>query len=59
VSQEPLLERLGQLEAAVRRATETIARLRDENARMVAERRQVLNHVDSILKDLARLDDKA
>jgi len=59
VSQEPLLERLGQLEVAVRRATETIARLREENARMVAERRQVLTHVDSILKDLARRDEKA
>jgi len=59
VSQEALLERVGQLEAAVRRATETIARLREENARMVAERRQVLTHVESILKDLARLDEKA
>lgn len=59
MTDEPLLERLGQLEAAVRRATETIARLRQENARMAAERRQVLSHVDTILKDLAKLDEKA
>jgi predicted nuclease with TOPRIM domain len=58
VTSEPLLERLGQLEAAVRRATETITRLREENARLAAERRQVLSHVDTILKDLARLDEK-
>ncbi len=57
MTDEPLLERLAQLEAAVRRATETIARLRQENARMAAERRQVLNHVDSILKDLSKLDE--
>ena len=59
MTDEPLLERLGELEAAVRRATETIARLRQENARMAAERRQVLSHVDTILKDLAKLDEKA
>jgi len=59
VTDEPLLERLGELEAAVRRATETIERLRQENARMAAERRQVLSHVDTILKDLAKLDEKA
>ncbi len=56
---EPLLERLAQLEAAVQRATETITRLREDNARLLQERRQVLAHVDSILKDLAKLDDKA
>ncbi len=55
---EPLLERLAQLEEAVRRATETIARLREENGRLVLERRQVLAQVDGILKDLARLDEK-
>ncbi|MGH9367050.1 MAG: hypothetical protein ACRD3M_05175 [Thermoanaerobaculia bacterium] len=55
---EPLLERLAQLEEAVRRAAETIARLREENARLVLERRQVLAQVDGILKDLARLEEK-
>ena len=53
---EPLLERLTQLETAVRRATETITRLREENSRLRQERQQVLTQVDSILKDLVKLD---
>jgi predicted nuclease with TOPRIM domain len=53
---EPLLERLAELEAAVRRAAETIARLRDENQRLQQERKQVLTQIDAILKDLAKLD---
>ena len=57
MSGEPLLERLAQLEEAVRRAAETIARLREENVRLVQERRQVVAQVDSILKDLAKLHD--
>ena len=59
MSGEPLLERLAQLEEAVRRAAETIARLREENVRLVQERRQVVAQVDSILKDLAKLHDTA
>lgn len=55
---EPVLERLAQLEAAVRRAGETIARLRDENGRLLQERKQVLAQVDGILKDLAKLDEQ-
>lgn len=55
---EPILERLAQLEAAVRRAGETIARLRDENGRLLQERKQVLAQVDGILKDLAKLDEQ-
>ncbi len=53
---ESLPERLAQLESAVRRATETIARLREENHRLQQERKQVLAQVDGILKDLAKLD---
>jgi predicted nuclease with TOPRIM domain len=53
---ESLLERLAQLESAVRRATEAIVRLREENHRLEQERKQVLNQVDGILKDLAKLD---
>lgn len=56
-------ERLGQLEGAVRRAGEALARLRDENARLTRElaqtadeRKQTLAQIDSILKDLAKLD---
>ncbi len=68
---ELLLERLAQLEEAVRRATETIvrlreengrlreenSRLREENGRLREERRQVLGQVDTILKDLAKLEE--
>ncbi len=57
MSSDELLERLAQLEEAVRRATETIARLREDNVRLVRERKQVVAQVDSILKDLAKLHD--
>lgn len=60
---EGLLERLVQLEEAVRRAADALARLRDENVqlkrevkRLGDERRQVLGQVDAILKDIAKLD---
>ena len=60
---EGLGARLAQLEAAVRRAGETLARLREDNdrlrrdhRRLEDERRQVLAQVDAILRDLARLD---
>ena len=58
-----VVERLGQLEDAVRRAAETLGRLREENeglrrdvARLTEERRQVLGHIDSILDEIAKLD---
>ena len=60
---ESVLERLTQLEEAVRRAAETLTRLRDENdrlrrdvKRLEDERRQVLGQVDALLKDLGKLD---
>jgi len=60
---EGILERLAQLEEAVRRAADALARLRSENAelrrevkRLGDERRQVLSQVDAILKDIAKLD---
>jgi uncharacterized protein (DUF3084 family) len=56
-------ERLTQLEEAVRRAGEALARLRDENQRLKRdlerlseERRQSLAQIDAILKDIAKLD---
>lgn len=56
-------ERLGELEAAVKRAGEALVRLRDENERLrrevqrlADERRQSLAQIDSILKDIAKLD---
>ena len=58
-----VVERLTELEQAVRRAAEAIGRLREENAqlkrevrRLTEERRQVLNQVDTILKDIGKLD---
>jgi hypothetical protein len=60
---DPILERLAELEEAVRRAAEALGRLREENAqlrrdakRAADEKRQVLSHVDAILKDIAKLD---
>lgn len=56
-------ERLTQLEEAVRRAAEAIARLRDDNQRLKREvdrlqeeRRQSITQIDAILKDIAKLD---
>jgi len=58
-----IVERLTELENAVRRAVETLGRLREENAqlrrdakRLADERRQVLAQVDAILKDIAKLE---
>ena len=60
---EDILERLAQLEAAVRRAGEAMARLREDNdrlrrdvKRLEDERRQVAVQVDAILKDIGKLD---
>jgi chromosome segregation ATPase len=58
-----VVERLGQLEDAVRRAAEMLSRLREENdqlrrdvTRLTEERRQVLGHIDSILDEIAKLE---
>jgi uncharacterized coiled-coil DUF342 family protein len=55
-------ERLGELEAAVRRAGEAIAQLREDNdrlrhevTRLTDERKQSLTQIDAILKDIAKL----
>lgn len=60
---DDVLERLTQLEGAVRRAGETLARLREDNERLRRdvkrledERRQVLTQVDAILKEIGKLD---
>jgi predicted nuclease with TOPRIM domain len=60
---EGIVERLAELEAAVRRAVDALGRLREENAqlrreakRLADERRQVVVQVDGILKDIAKLD---
>jgi len=60
---DSVVERLAQLEEAVRRAAEALGHLREENAqlkrevkRLGEERKQVLGQVDAILKDLAKLD---
>jgi len=58
-----VVERLTELEEAVKHAAATIGRLREENAqlkrevrRLGEERRQVLSQVDMILKDIGKLD---
>jgi FtsZ-binding cell division protein ZapB len=60
---EGVLERLGQLEHAVRRAAETLARLREENdrlkrevARLTEDRKQILGQIDGILDEIAKLE---
>ena len=60
---DSLADRLTQLEAAVRRAAEAVARLREENdhlrrdnRRLGDERRQVLGQIDAVLRDIAKLD---
>ncbi len=58
-----VVERLGQLEDAVRRAAEMLGRLREENdrlrkdvARLTEERRQIVGHIDGILDEIAKLE---
>jgi predicted nuclease with TOPRIM domain len=60
---DSIVERLTELEGAVKRAAEALAHLREENAqlsrevrRLGDERRQILNQVDMILKDIGKLD---
>ena len=62
MADDEVLERLGQLEEAVRRAGETLGRLREDNerlrrevARLEGERRQVVTQIDTILKDIGKL----
>lgn len=58
-----VVERLAQLEEAVRRAAEALGHLREENAqlkrevkRLGEERKQALGQVDGILKDISKLN---
>ncbi len=60
---ESALDRLAELEAAVRRAGEALARLREDNERLrkdvrrlEEERKQVVGQIDAILKDIGKLD---
>ena len=77
MADDVLLARLGQLENAIRKAAETHARMRNDNARLGNdvkrlgeenaqlkrevtklgdERRQVLGQIDTLLKDIGKLD---
>jgi len=77
MADDVVVARLAQLENAVRKAAETLARLRDDNARLTGEikrlgdenaqlkreaskhgdeRRQVLGQIDTLLKDIGKLD---
>ena len=56
---DEIVERLTRLEEAVRRAGDTLVRLREENERLRRdvrrldeERRQVVGQMDAILKDI-------
>lgn len=60
---DSVVDRLAQLEEAVRRAAEALSHLREENAqlkrevkRLGEERKQALGQVDGILKDIAKLE---
>ena len=60
---DDVIDRLGQLEDAVRRAADALGRLREDNdrlrrevTRMTAERKQTVSQIDSILNDIAKLD---
>ncbi|OLB97154.1 MAG: hypothetical protein AUH76_04760 [Candidatus Rokubacteria bacterium 13_1_40CM_4_67_11] len=60
---DDVIDRLGQLEDAVRRAADALGRLREDNdrlrrevARLSAERKQTVTQIDSILNDIAKLD---
>jgi hypothetical protein len=60
---DSVVDRLAQLEEAVRRAAEALGHLREENAqlkremkRLGEERKQALGQVDGILKDIAKLE---
>jgi hypothetical protein len=77
MADDVVLARLAQLEAAVRKAGESLARLREDNARLTGEvkqlhdenaqmrreagqlgeeRRQVLAQIDTLLRDIGKLD---
>ena len=58
-----IVERMAELEAAVRRAVDALSRLAEEKGalrreirRLTDERRQVLSQVDAILKDIGKLE---
>ncbi len=60
---DEVLERLGQLEEAVRRAAAVLGRMREDNerlrrevARLQAERKQAVTQIDAILSDIAKLE---
>jgi cell division protein FtsB len=70
MADDVVLARLAQLEIAVRKAGEALARLQDDNARLTQrnaqlereanrigdERRQILTQIDMLLKDIGKLD---
>jgi FtsZ-binding cell division protein ZapB len=77
MTDDVVLARLGQLENAVRKAFEALARLREDNARLTGEvqrlgeenaqlrretkrlgdeRHQVLAQIDTLLRDIGKLD---
>jgi len=60
---DDVIDRLAQLEDAVRRAADALGRLREENdrlrrevGRLTAERKQTVTPTDSILNDIGKLN---
>jgi uncharacterized protein (DUF3084 family) len=60
---DDVIDRLAQLEEAVRRAADALGRLREENdrlrrevARLTAERKQTVAQIDAIINDIGKLD---
>lgn len=53
-----VLERLAQLEEAVRRASDALVRLRDENAALARERARLAEESEALRREVARLGDE-
>jgi uncharacterized protein (DUF3084 family) len=60
---DDIIERLAQLEEAVRRAADALGRMREENerlrrelGRLSAERKQMAAQIDAILHDIGKME---
>lgn len=53
-----VLDRLGELEEAVRRASETLLRLREENGALARERARLAEETETLRREVARLGEE-
>jgi hypothetical protein len=58
MSDDVVLARLGQLENAIRKAAETQARLRDENARLAMDAQRLADDNAQLKREVTRLGDE-